>query len=199
MTMTAVTAPLGVILAGGLGRRMGGADKALVPLGGRPLIAHVIDRLSPQVAELAINANGPAERFAAFGLPVLPDPLPDHPGPLAGVLAGLDWAAAAGADWIVTAPADTPFLPGDLVPRLMLAAEGRRMAVAATDRVHPVCGLWPVARRAALREAIAAGTRRLTDWTEAEGAGIAPFPATVPDAFFNVNTAGDMAQAEGWL
>ncbi len=195
--MTAVTAPVGVILAGGQSRRMGGGDKALLPLGAATLLGHVMARLSPQVADLALNANGDPSRFSQFGVPVLPDPLPDHLGPLAGVLAGMEWAADVGADWIVTVPADTPFLPPDLVPHLLLAAESAPMAVAATDRVHPTCALWPVARRDALRDALIGGLRRVTDWTEAEGAAVARFPVGAVDPFFNINTADDLEQARG--
>ena len=121
--------PLGVILAGGLATRMGGGDKGLLALGDRPLLAHVIDRLAPQVAGLALNANGDPARFAGFGLPVLGDSIAGFPGPLAGVLAGLDWAAGQGTECIVTAAADTPFFPRDLVARLCDAAVGQ---------VHPL-------------------------------------------------------------
>jgi molybdopterin-guanine dinucleotide biosynthesis protein A len=139
----------GVILAGGQGRRMGGADKALMPLFGRPLIAHAIERITPQVNRLAISANGDPARFQAFGLPVLPDPLPDFPGPLAGILAGLRWAAQAvpGARWLLSIPCDAPFLPHDLAKRLMQAAatEETRMALAVSrGRTHPVIALWPL-------------------------------------------------------
>ena len=197
--------PLGVILAGGLATRMGGGDKALLALGGRPLLSRVIDRLAPQVADLALNANGTADRFARFRLPVLPDPVTDHPGPLAGVLAGLDWAAAQGADSIVTAAADTPFFPEDLVPRLLLAAEGMEMpmALAATwdaavgERLQPTFGLWPVALRDDLRTTLAAGNRKVRAWAERHGARVAPFPVTGAfDPFFNINTPDDLARAE---
>ncbi|HHX88424.1 MAG TPA: molybdenum cofactor guanylyltransferase, partial [Paracoccus sp.] len=125
-------AVLGVILAGGRATRMGGGDKGLRQVAGRRLLDHVIDRLGPQVAGLAINANGDPARLAGFGLPVLPDSLPDHPGPLAGVLAGMDWAAGQGARAIVTAAADTPFFPPDLVARLQAAAGPSGLALAAS-------------------------------------------------------------------
>jgi molybdopterin-guanine dinucleotide biosynthesis protein A len=190
--------PSGVVLAGGLALRLGGGDKGLLPLDGRTILDHVIERLGPQVAALALNANGDPARFARFGLTVLPDTLPGHPGPLAGVLAGLDWAAERGDEAIVTAAADTPFLPEDLVPRLLLAAEtaGAPIALAATpDGRHPTFGLWPVALRHDLREALAKGTRKVTDWADRHGAATARFPDTPYDPFFNVNTPEDLARA----
>ncbi|MFP4405914.1 molybdenum cofactor guanylyltransferase MobA [Rhodosalinus sp.] len=196
-----MTRPPGVILAGGRATRMGGADKPLLDLAGRPLIAHVIARLGPQCAGLAISANGDPARFAPFGLPVLPDETPGHPGPLAGVLAGLDWAAGQGAAAIVTAAADTPFLPSDLCARLAAAARASGLAVAAAPdsdgrlRRHPTCALWPVALREALRAALAAGERRVGLWAEAQGAGVAVFDGTEGDPFFNVNRPEDLDRA----
>ncbi|HGG06831.1 MAG TPA: molybdenum cofactor guanylyltransferase MobA [Aliiroseovarius sp.] len=200
-------APFGVILAGGLARRMGGGDKALLPLGGAALLSHVIDRLSPQVADLALNANGDPARFSPFGLPVLADSIDGFPGPLAGVLAGLDWAADRGAKTIVTAAADTPFLPPDLVPRLLLAAEqsGQPIALAATldpvrgEMFQPTFGLWPVNLRDDLRAAIESGTRKILHWTDQHGAVAAVFSPDPFDPFFNVNTPEDLAQAEALL
>ena len=197
-----MTPPLGVILAGGRATRMGGGDKGLLRLGGRSLLDRVIDRLSPQVADLALNANGDAARFAATGLPVLADSVDGFAGPLAGVLAGLDWAAACGADTVVTAAADTPFFPADLVPRLQLAADGMAtpLALAASaDGRHPTFGLWPVALRDDLRAALEGGLRKVVLWTDRHGAGTALFPGADPDPFFNVNTPDDLAQAEAWL
>ncbi|MFO1141363.1 MAG: molybdenum cofactor guanylyltransferase MobA [Amaricoccus sp.] len=188
----------GVILAGGRAQRMGGGDKGLVRLAGRPIIGHVIERLAPQVDRLALNANGDPARFAAFGLPVIPDGVPGHPGPLAGILAGLDWAAGIGAPAIVTAAADTPFFPLDLVRRLKAAAKAAetRVAVAAgTDGLHPTFGLWATSDRGALEAALAAGTRRVLDWAEACQAATAVFP-DAGDAFFNVNTPADRLRAE---
>lgn len=192
----------GVIVAGGRATRMGGGDKCLRPVAGRPLLAHVIDRLAPQVAGLALNANGDPARFAGLGLPVLPDGVAGFPGPLAGVLAGLDWAAAQGAPAVVTAAGDTPFLPPDLVARLRAAAGPSGLAVAASPdeggrlRRHPLFGLWPVALRADLRAALAAGQRRAGLWAERQGAGLAVFESRPFDPFFNVNTPGDLAAAE---
>ena len=185
---------LGAILAGGRSRRMGGGDKGLRLLGGRPLLAHVIDRLRPQVGALAICTYGDPARFAGFGVPVVTDTVPGQAGPLAGLLAGLDWAAEAGAEAIVSAPADTPFLPADLVARLAAAGP---LAVAEADGLHPTCGLWPVALRMRLRTALAAGERRIGGWAMAEGAVVVAFPDAA--AFFNVNTPGDMAAAERLL
>lgn len=188
----------GVVLAGGRARRMGGGDKGLLPLAGRPVLAHVLARLAPQVWPIAINANGDPARFAAFDLPVLPDTVPGQPGPLAGLLAGMDWAAGLGADHLVTVAADTPFLPPDLVVRLHAAG---RFALAASDpgdgmRVHPVCGLWPVALRDPLRAALKAGQRRVLGWALDHGAVSVAFASDPVDPFFNLNTPGDLALAE---
>ncbi|MCA0942185.1 molybdenum cofactor guanylyltransferase MobA [Salipiger pacificus] len=205
--------PLGVVLAGGLATRMGGGDKGLLEIGGEPLLQRVIDRIEPQVGGLALNANGEADRFARYGLPVLPDTIPGFPGPLAGVLAGLDWAAEQGADSIVTVAADTPFFPCDLVPRLLLAAEDapHLLALACTPRSgdealksgggkkinrHPTFGLWPVSLRDDLRAALEGGLRKVVLWTDQHGAGEALFPAEPFDPFFNVNTPEDLARAQ---
>ncbi|WP_299871659.1 molybdenum cofactor guanylyltransferase MobA [uncultured Sulfitobacter sp.] len=197
--------PLGVILAGGQATRMGGGDKGLLSLGGQTLLTRVIDRLAPQVDQLALNANGDPARFAGYDLPVLPDSIDGFVGPLAGVLAGLDWAAAQGADTIVTAAADTPFFPSDLVPQLLLASEGMThpLVLAATpdpDRGkarHPTFGLWPVALRDDLRAALTGGLRKVVMWTDKHDGRMAMFPQE--DAFFNVNTPEDLVRAEGML
>jgi molybdopterin-guanine dinucleotide biosynthesis protein A len=197
--------PAGIILAGGQSRRMGGGDKGLLSLGGETLLARVIARLEPQVAEVALNANGDGTRFKSFGLPVIADSVAEHPGPLAGVLAGMDWAAARGHSHIVTAAADTPFFPCDLVPRLMLASESAPIALAATPDPergmarHPTFGLWPVDLRDDLRAALSDGVRKVVAWTDKHGTAIAEFSATPFDPFFNVNTPEDMARAEGLL
>jgi molybdopterin-guanine dinucleotide biosynthesis protein A len=194
--------PLGIILAGGLATRMGGGDKALLPLGQGTLLNHVIDRLAPQVAGLGLNANGDAARFARFGLPVLPDTIEGFPGPLAGVLAGMDWAADKGAETIITAAADTPFFPCDLVAQLLLAAEGMAapLALAASDDGrHPTFGLWPVSLRHDLRAALQGGLRKVVAWTDAHNAATAHFPGATPDPFFNINTPDDLAMAQRYL
>lgn len=194
----------GVILAGGQGRRMGGMDKALVPLGGQPMVAHVIARLGPQVAALALNAGGDPGRFAGFGLPVLPDPVPDQPGPLAGVLAGMRWAAARGHSAVVSAAGDTPFFPADLVARLVAAAaeKGTPLACAATiDPVrgmneHPTFGLWPVDLADDLETALVTGhLRKVILWTSRHGCARAVFAEGGHFPFFNVNTPQDLTEA----
>ncbi len=200
-------APLGVILAGGLATRMGGGDKGLLLLEGKTLMSRVIDRLEPQVAGMAINANGNAARFSEFGIPVLPDSVDGFAGPLAGVLAGLDWAATKGADHIITAAADTPFFPADLVPRLLMASEDAELAIALAASPHPTrgllrqptFGLWPVALREDLRTALQDGVRKVVQWTDRHGAALAPFSADGFDPFFNVNTPEDMKTAQSLL
>lgn len=200
-------APLGVILAGGLATRMGGGDKGLLVLDGQSLLSRVIDRLEPQVAEVAINANGDAARFDSFGLPVIADSIDGFAGPLAGVLAGLDWAATKGADHIVTAAADTPFFPADLAVRLLLAAEDADVTLALAASPHPTrgmlrqptFGLWPVALRDDLRAALNDGVRKVVVWTERHGAALAPFERDRFDPFFNVNTPEDMEMAEALI
>jgi molybdopterin-guanine dinucleotide biosynthesis protein A len=187
----------GVILAGGLSRRMGGGDKCLLPLGGRSLLAHVIERMRPQVAVLALNANGNAARFAGFQLPVVTDDQSDFAGPLAGILAALDWAATTGAAAVLTVPADTPFLPRDLAARL--AAAGAPALARSGGRVHPVVGLWPLALRDDLRVALRReGLRKVEDWTTRLAPAVVDFPAA-PDPFFNINTPDDLARAAALL
>lgn len=190
----------GVILAGGQGRRMGGADKALLTLGGQSLAARARDRLAPQVEALAISANGDQARLMQLGLPVLPDARPQ--GPLSGVLAALDWAAEAGATAVVSVAVDTPFFPCDLVPRLCLAAEAapEGLAVASCGgRLHPTFGLWPVALRGPMRDWLAGGQAKVMDFTARHGAVAAAFPAAEPDPFLNLNTPEDLMRAEAVL
>jgi molybdopterin-guanine dinucleotide biosynthesis protein A len=195
----------GIILAGGLATRMGGGDKTLLPLGGRPILARVIERLAPQVDCLAINANGDPARFAGFGLDVVPDSVGGFAGPLAGVLAGMDWAAARGCDLLVSAAGDTPFFPETLVAELRaaMAREGTPLAMAMTPDPerglsrHPTFGLWSVALRDELRAALEAGQRKVIEWTEPRGCARAVFEGAYP--FFNVNTPDDLARAETLL
>jgi len=191
----------GVILAGGLARRMGGGDKALLPVAGRPLLAHIIDRLRPQVTEIALNANGDPARFAEFGLPVIPDTVEGFAGPLAGVLAGMRWAAERGHSHIVSAAGDTPFFPTDLVARLYAAKGDQPISMAATEdperglSEHPTFALWPVDLADDLEYALTEGNmRKVIVWTSRHGCARAVFEGNLP--FFNVNTPEDLAEAE---
>jgi len=187
----------GVILAGGQATRMGGGDKCLLSLGGdETLLEHIVSRISPQVACLALNANGDPSRFAASTLPVLPDTVTDA-GPLAGVLAAMRWAQAQGYGAVVTVAGDTPFFPADLVARLAESRAGQRVAMAATDRPHPVFALWDVSLARALAQALDSGTRRVAAFAEAQGAVTVRFPqAGALDPFFNINTPDDLAQVQ---
>ena len=196
---------VGVLLAGGLARRMGGGDKCLRTLGGETLLARVIARVRSQVGDLILNANGDPARFADYGLPVVADAVSGHAGPLAGVLTGLEWARAhrPQAGWIATFPTDAPFLPPDLVARFGAAieAEGAELACAASGgRTHPVIGLWPVALAAALREAMEEEEMRKIDrWTARYRLAEVAYPAEPMDPFFNANRPDDLADAETWL
>lgn len=186
---------------------MGGGDKCLLPLGDRAVLQHVIDRLRPQVETLVLNANGDAARFEGFGLPVVADGFPGHAGPLAGVLAGLDWAAAHDFSHVVSAAADTPFFPPDLVVSLEAAAVAGQvpLAMAMTPREgggfdrHPTFGWWPVDRRETLRVALREGVRKVVQFTEPQGCAKAIFHDRVPEPFFNVNTPEDLALAQSML
>ncbi len=199
--------PVGVILAGGQSSRMGGGDKALLDLGGKPVLQHVIDRLRPQVSDMVLNANGDPARFAPFGLPVVADSIDGFAGPLAGVLAGMDWAAARGAAYIVTAAADTPFFPKNLVIALQMAREGTQtpLAMAMTPDAergvarHPTFGLWSVAERENLRAALKDGVRKVVQWTRPVGCAEMVFNLEGPDPFFNINTPEDMILAQELL
>ncbi|MBF0393814.1 MAG: molybdenum cofactor guanylyltransferase MobA [Alphaproteobacteria bacterium] len=190
----------GVILTGGRSLRMGGGDKCLLPLAGRPLLAHIVSRAAPQVSALALNANGDPARFAAFGLTVVADDVPGFPGPLAGILAGMEWVRRErpGCRWLASFPGDAPLLPPDLVERLALAAAGAEMACAASGgRDHPVVGLWPVALASSLRHAIEVeDIRKITRWTGRFQIGHAEWPADPVDPFFNVNTPDDLSALE---
>ncbi len=191
---------LAVVLAGGLARRMGGGDKPLRMLGGRPLLDHVLERLRPQAAALVLNANGDPARFQGYGLPVVPDGLPDHPGPLAGILAALDWAAAhhPGLPWVASAPGDSPFIPGDLVARLHAGREAAGVPLACArsgGQAHPPIGLWPVFLREDLRAALTAGERKIDRWTARHGCAHADWPTQPLDPFFNANTPEELAEA----
>ena len=196
---------VGVVLAGGLSRRMGGGDKALLALGGRTILDHVIERARPQVSQLALNANGDAARFAGFGLPVIADVVEGHAGPLAGVLTGLEWAAAEAPDcaWVASFASDAPFLSADLVARLWQAVErdGADMACASSaGRHHPVFGLWPVSLAAELRHAVVdEAVRKVDVWTARYSLAVADFETEPYDPFFNTNRPEDLAEAEALL
>ncbi len=186
----------GVVLAGGQALRMGGADKAFLLLNGQTLIRHAVDRLSPQVEDLAISANGDPARFAGLGCPVLPDETPL--GPLSGILSALHWAAALGATAVVSAPVDAPFLPGDLVPQLLLAGDGGLAVASADGRAHPVFGLWPVGLADSLARFLASGEKpKVATFTDRHAAARATFPDAV--AFMNLNTPNDLAQASAMI
>lgn len=195
--------PLGVILAGGKASRMGGGDKCFLPLMGRLVIDFVIERFVQQVPQIVINANGDLTRFDSLNLPTVPDSIVDFPGPLAGVLAGLDWAATKGASHIVTVAADTPFFPMDLCFRLEREqiAQSKPIILAATQGVghlnmHPTFGLWPVELREDLRCQLGVGVRKVMNWAEEHGKADAIFDVINHDPFFNINTPEDLAQAE---
>ncbi len=192
----------GVVLAGGLARRMGGGDKSLLKLGDRTILDSVLERLSGQVDLIALNANGDPSRFERPGLPVVPDTFPGRCGPLAGVLAGMDWANSEQAEHIVTVAADTPYFPRTLVAGLMASREieGRPIALAASTRsgrrnLHPTFGFWPVELRESLRDSLSRGIRKVVDWTEIHGAAIADFEFGEFDPFFNINTPDDLELA----
>lgn len=193
---------LGLLLAGGLARRMGGGDKPLRMIAGRTILAHVIERLVPQCESLLVNANGDPARFADYGLPVVADSVPDFAGPLAGILAGLDWMAdnRPELDWLVSVAADTPFIPSDLVARLHEAREGQGVPLACAASggwTHPVIGLWPVSLRADLRHAlIVEDERKIDRWTARHGCASAQWPVDPVDPFFNANKPDDLAEAE---
>jgi molybdopterin-guanine dinucleotide biosynthesis protein A len=195
----------GVILAGGLSRRMGGGDKCLRPIGGRPILAHIVERAQPQVSALVLNANGDAARFASFGLPVAADVVEGFAGPLAGVLTGMEWAArhAPRCRWLASVASDAPFLPRDLVSRLLAAATAEKadLACAASGgQTHPVFGLWRVDLAAELRRALVDEQIHKVDrWTARYRLAQVDFPTAPVDPFFNTNRPEDLAEAERLL
>jgi molybdenum cofactor guanylyltransferase len=201
--MTAETPAIpGLLLAGGLARRMGGGDKPMRQIRGRTILDRVIARLKPQCDGLVLNANGDATRFASFGLPVIADSIENFPGPLAGILAGLDWLAAHRPDvsWMLSAAADCPFLPRDLVARLhrARAQHGAQLAVAASGgQSHPVIGLWSVGLRDELRHALVVeDIRKIDRWTARYRLATVSWPTEPLDPFFNANTLDDIVEAE---
>ncbi len=199
--MTSEVPTLGLVLAGGQARRMGGGDKASLKVGGATILDRVLARLDPHCKPIILNANGDPARLVRYGLAVVADSVPDFAGPLAGILVGLDWAAknAPGIEWLASAPGDCPFLPKDLVPRLHAAriAEQKPLACARSGEWrHPVVGLWPVALRDDLRRALAEGLHKIETWTGRHGAALAAWPDQPFDPFFNINTPEDLAKAE---
>ena len=195
----------GVLLAGGRATRMGGGDKSLHSLAGRPILAHVIERVRPQVSVLLLNANGDPARFQGFDLPVEGDVIEDFAGPLAGILTGLEWARAhaPGCRWVASFPTDAPFLPGDLVRRMVasVGTEDAHIGCAASGgRTHPVVGLWPVGLAGDLRRAMTEdGVRKIDRWTARYRVAYVEYAAEPVDPFFNVNRPGDLERAERLL
>jgi len=202
VTTEATPPSLGVLLAGGLARRMGGGDKGRFRVGGETILARAVARLQAQCAALILNANGDPARFADLALPVVADGVPGFPGPLAGILAALEWAAAHRPEpaWVVSAPTDCPFLPRDLAARLHSAREAAQTPLACArsgGQPHPVIGLWPVALREDLRHALAVeGERKIDRWTARHGIAHADWDTAPADPFLNVNTPEDLTAAE---
>jgi molybdenum cofactor guanylyltransferase len=199
--MNSRTPTFGLVLAGGLARRMGGGDKALIRIGNETILERTLAHFAPQVSGVVLNANGDPARFAASSLPVVADSVPDFAGPLAGILAGLDWVAAKkpGLEWVVSVPGDCPFLPRDLVAKLHEAREreGKTLACAHSgDWRHPVVGLWQVGLREDLRRAVTVeDLRKIEVWTARHGVALADWPIEPVDPFFNVNTPEDVERA----
>jgi molybdopterin-guanine dinucleotide biosynthesis protein A len=193
-----------IILCGGRSSRMGGGDKPLLPLGGRPMLAHIVERIRPQVSAAAISSNGNPSRYAFASLPVIPDSQPDSPGPLAGILAGMDWASALpGCNRILSVAGDTPFFPSDLARRLGDSTQDENaIAVAASaGRRHPVIALWPLSIRNDLERFLKSGFNKVSAFVDMNRVIHVEFPAlTMPggrsiDPFFNVNTPADLDEA----
>ena len=191
-----------IVLAGGRALRMGGGHKALLPLGNGRVIDHVLARLRPQCDAVALSANGDPGPWRDLGLTICPDSLPEYPGPLAGILAGMDWAASLGAERVLSVAADTPFFPSDLCARLA-QAPGLRIAASigadGAERLQPTFGLWPVSLRNTLSAALVRGERKMALWAMHNGATTAAFADATPPAFFNINTPDDLVQATAYL
>jgi len=196
-----------VVLAGGQSSRMGGGDKCLLPLGGQPILQHVIDRITPQVETVVLNANGDSARFSAFGLPVVNDSIAGFAGPLAGVLAGLDWAEENGFSHIISVAADSPFFPPWLVTCLRFSCESSRFPLAMVHSPRegggyfrqPTFALYDVSLRENLRAALQGGVRKIIQWAEPLGCAPTVFHGFGEDPFFNINTPDDLVHAEGLL
>jgi len=201
--MTRMSRVTGVLLAGGSAQRMGGGDKCLRSLGGRPLLTHVMESMAPQVEELILNANGDGERFEPFGLPVVSDSFPCLAGPLAGILAGMEWLRAhrPGVDLLISAPADGPFVPGNLVSRLLVGKGAARIVCARSGgRSHPPIALWDVTLAEDLRRAMEdEGMRKIDRWTARYPILHVDWPNEPFDPFFNVNRPEDLTRAETLL
>ena len=206
--MVSTARVVGVILAGGKSSRMGGGDKCLLPLGGRPVLASVLAGLKPQVFDIVINANGEPKRFAHFGLPVLADSMAGFAGPLAGIHAGLEWVKAnrPGIRYVVTVPSDTPFFPGDLVQRFLSELEHHPslLVAASAEGVHPVVGLWPVGLARDLQEYLQQGMHKVGAFTKQHGVVEVFFPPVevggrLVDPFFNINRPEELEQAGALL
>lgn len=191
-----------MILAGGRGVRLAARDKALCPLGDSTLLQHSLARLNPQCGPVGLNANGDLSRFSGFDLPIVADAIDGHLGPLAGVLTAMDWAADLGHADVITTAVDTPFFPHDLVERFVTERTRGKIALAGTCDAdgtlwrHPTFGIWPVSLRDQLRADLLAGARKVTRWTDAQGATTIAFEAEHVDPFFNINTPEDLQQAE---
>lgn len=206
--MTAQALPVsGVLLAGGLGRRMGGGDKPLKTLGGRPILDLVIERARPQVDALVLNVNGDTDRFEGYGLPIASDVIDGYAGPLAGILTGLEWSRreAPDADWMISFAADAPFFPTDMVTRLLSEALDHHAEMAcamSNDRTHPVFALWPLRLTEELRHAmVQEDMRKIDRWTSRYAVHhvVFDFPSSAIDPFFNINRPEDLEEAERWM
>ncbi len=203
--MAAHPATLGAILGGGLARRMNGVDKSLLQLSGRPLLSHVRERLASQCEGVILNANGDLTRFGDLDMPIVPDSVSGYPGPLAGILAALEWASLhrPTIEWVVSVPADTPLIPTDLVRRLHESRqeEGQRLACASSgSQDHFVIGLWPVWLRYDLRQSLVeTEIRRVESWARLHGMTRTEWPMTPSDPFFNINTPEDLAKARSFI
>jgi len=193
---------IGVILAGGLARRMGGGDKCMRPLLGRPILDWVTERAVPQTSYMIINANGDASRFQDYALPVVADSVEGFQGPLAGILAAMEWGASQHPDvkWIVSFPADAPFVPAGLVQRYLDAAEDQGadlVSARSAGRVHPVCGLWSTSLAGDLRHALTQeNVRKIDRWTARHRLAEVAFETDPYDPFFNINESDDLKRAE---
>ena len=197
----------GIILAGGLSRRMGGGDKGLLMLGETSIIERVIDKILPQVGSLAININGDSSRFPDYKLPIIPDSIKGYLGPLSGILAGMEWAFKNGNRYIATVAADTPFLPDDFIKRLhaLVKSKNLNIGIAAsrilsTDDVfmHPTFGIWEVGLKDDLRNALANDTRKIMFWAKKFKLDYYYFDTSdkLSDPFFNINTPDDLEEAK---